>query len=452
MNQLNWLIRLGCCLLLSCFFGWSAEVSAQGIIAAPAKSSTTDLSPAQVFDLADTARLSGDLELAEEAYRALATNPNIAIRNEARFRLALMMAETQQRYREAAVLLRTILDEQPDIARVRLELARIQALLGNFSEARRELRAAEAVGIPPEVERLVRFFTSTLANQKRAGFNIDVAFAPDSNINRATRSDTLETIVGDFDLSEDARARSGLGLSLQTRGFVRATLNSGTNWLAQIGASGRFFQESAFNDHSLVTQTGPQFTSGSDRISVLAILSQRWFGGKHYASSYGLMGEYRHPLSKQTELRVDGSGTRIDDQLNDIRSVNRYSLGVGVDTALDPRTGGGGRILATREVAEDPAYSAASIGSEAYIFRELASTTAVLRAGFSHRENDERLFLYPKRRIDERLELSMAGTFRSLRVGSFAPLARIRFERNWSTVDIYDYKKFSAELGITAAF
>ena len=134
--------------------------------------------------------MSGDLDLAEQAYRALATNPDVGIRNEARFRLALMIAERQQRHREAAVLPRMILDEQPNVARVRLELARIQALLGNFAEARRELRAAEAAGLPPEVERLVRFFASSLYSGKAAGVNLDVALSPDSNINRTTRSET----------------------------------------------------------------------------------------------------------------------------------------------------------------------------------------------------------------------------------------------------------------------
>lgn len=67
-------------------------------------------------------------------------------------------------------------------------------------------------------------------------------------------------------------------------------------------------------------------------------------------------------------------------------------------------------------------------------------------------EIDPRLFLYPRRRVEDRYSAGLAGTFRALRVGAFAPLARIRFERNVSTVGIYDYNRIAGELGITAAF
>ncbi len=233
---------------------------------------------------------------------------------------------------------------------------------------------------------------------------------------------------------------------------MRAPVDQHVDWFGQIGANGRFFREGAFNDQSVVMQTGPQFVSGSNRISVLAMLSWRWFGGEHYASSYGLSGEYRHPLDSKTELRLEGSGTHINDKLNALRSVDRLSLAAGVDTAFTAGTGGGAHISATREIANDPAYSTASLGGDVYIFKEFASTTAVLRAAFSHREADARLFLYPERRTDDRIELSVAGTFRALRVGSFAPLARVRYEQNCSTVDIYDYRRLSAEIGITGAF
>src|SRR6185369_6860231 len=102
----------------------------------------------------------------------------------------------------AAVEMRRILDEQPGAARVRLELARIDAQLGNLSAARRELRAAQAAGLPPEVERAVRFYATALQASRPFGGSIELALAPDSNINRATRADTLGTVIGNFTLND----------------------------------------------------------------------------------------------------------------------------------------------------------------------------------------------------------------------------------------------------------
>ena len=67
-------------------------------------------------------------------------------------------------------------------------------------------------------------------------------------------------------------------------------------------------------------------------------------------------------------------------------------------------------------------------------------------------ESDARLFLYPERRKDDNLDLSLSGTFRALTLGSFAPLARVRYERNWSTVGIYDFDRFAVEFGVASAF
>src|SRR3546814_15887943 len=84
----------------------------------------------------------------------------------------MMLADDLERYSDAAIEFRRILDDKPDVARVRLELARMQAMLGNLTAARKELRAAEAAGLPPEVEQLVRFYSSALDARKPVGGSV----------------------------------------------------------------------------------------------------------------------------------------------------------------------------------------------------------------------------------------------------------------------------------------
>ena len=140
---------------------------------APARSAT--LSAPALFAFADRARDAGDFAAAETAYRALAENPDLELRTEARFRLALMLADRMGKPREAAVELRRILDEKPRAARVRLELARLQARMGELGAAEREFRAVEAATtLPPEVERLVRFYANALSARKPFGGSIEL--------------------------------------------------------------------------------------------------------------------------------------------------------------------------------------------------------------------------------------------------------------------------------------
>jgi hypothetical protein len=88
----------------------------------------------------------------------------------------------------------------------------------------------------------------------------------------------------------------------------------------------------------------------------------------------------------------------------------------------------------------------------AYAFREIGRTTAVISASYSRLEADDRLFLYRHRRADERVAISASTTWRALQWKGLAPLTRLRWERNRSSVEIYDYRRLAAEIGITAAF
>jgi outer membrane protein len=410
------------------------------------------LSAAELFAFADAARDRGDYAAAETAYRALIQDPDLELRTEARFRLARMYAGPMDRKREAAVLLRRILDDKPDAAPVRLELARVLAELGEYQSARRELRAAQAGGLPPEVEQLVRFYANALGATKLLGGSVDLAVAPSTNINRATSSDTLGTVIGDFVLDEDAQARSGVGLSLKGQGYARLPVSAKTDILLRANAAADIYRQSRFDDMSVSLQAGPQWRWGSDRLALSAATSWRWYGLDPYSVSYGLTGNWQHPLSGRNQLRIDATALKEDNRRNDLQDGERYTLAVGIDHALSSRAGGGVQLHGSRDAARDPGYSTASGGVGGYVYRELGRTTAVLNASYRRLEADARLFLYPERRKDDNVSLSLSGTFRSLTIGTLAPVARVRYERNWSSVEIYDFERLTGEVGIAAAF
>jgi thioredoxin-like negative regulator of GroEL len=169
-----------------------------------------------MFDLAAKAAQKGDSPTAGQVLRALCGHPNLELRTEARFRLAMVLAQQRSRLTEAAVLLRQILNEKPKAAGVRVELARIDAVLGHTAQAARELRAAQATGgLPPGVEQAIRFYAQAMDARRPVGGGFELGLAPDSNINHATRASTLDTVLGRFTLNPDAQASSGLGLVAQ---------------------------------------------------------------------------------------------------------------------------------------------------------------------------------------------------------------------------------------------
>ncbi len=415
-------------------------------------SPSVELTAEELFAFADARRDAGDFTAAETAYRALADNPNPDFRAEARFRLGLMLADRLDRYRDAAVEFRRILDEQPNSARVRLELARVQAMLGNLDAARRELRAVRASPLPPEVDQLVRFYANALAAQKPIGGSIEFALAPDSNINRATRSDTLGTIIGDFVLDKDAKERSGLGVASRAQLYGRVGIDAGTRLLVRASAAASLYRDARFNDTAASIEAGPEFAIGADRLSFAAGPSWRWYGNRPYSVSYGATADWLHPMGKRSQLRLQAGVTRIDNRLNDLQDGENYSLSAGMDRAFSARFGGGIQLQGARTSAGDPGYSDASAGVSGYLFRELGQTTAVVSVAYRRLEADARLFLYPERRSENFVSASISATFRALRLGTLAPYFRVRAERNTSTVEIYAYQRLASEFGLTAAF
>lgn len=410
------------------------------------------LSATQVFALGDDARARGDFETAETVYRALTQDRDIEIRTEARFRLGMMLGDDLHRYQDASLEFRRILDDKPEAARVRLELARMQAMLGNLGAARRELRAAEASGLPPAVEQLVRFYSRALNARKPAGGSIEVALAPDSNINRATRSDTLGTVIGDFALDEDAQAKSGVGLDLQGQGYFRLGIETDTDLLVRASGSATLYRETDFNDLTLGIQAGPQYRWGKDQVTFSVGPSWRWYGRDLYSMTVGGNANLQHPIGRRSQLRLDGGIAHVANKRNPLQTADNFTVSAGLDRAFSGRLGGGIQVHGFREAARDPGYSLTSGGASVYLFRETGRTTLVGTLGYGHLEADKRLFLYPRRRVEDRFSASIAATLRALSLGRFAPLVRLKWERNRSSVEIYDYRRVAAEFGVTSAF
>ena len=96
--------------------------------------------PGQMIKLAEEMIRRGKSHHAETILDLLTHDPDSNIRNEARFRQALML-EAGGRNEAAAVLLRRILDEKPDATAVRFKLATMLQKMGHEDLALRELRA-----------------------------------------------------------------------------------------------------------------------------------------------------------------------------------------------------------------------------------------------------------------------------------------------------------------------
>lgn len=430
-------------------------IAAAAMVAPPQPSLATSnaivLSPAEMFRLAEEAQQRGDIAAAEILYRALTADKSLQLRNEARFRLAMIYA-TQREYTQSVPLLRQILDEQPSAQRVRLELARILVLLGDVVDARRELKAARAVGLPPDVAQLVDRFSAALRSEKSFGGSVNLALTSDTNINRATRSDTLGTVIGDFVLDKDAKARSGEGVTFDGEVYRRVDLGTDASLLGSLSGSGYFYGDKQFDDVALVAKMGPELQLLRSRVIFSAVIGRRWFGGQLFTSSVGAAFDLTRPLSSVAQFRVSATADHIIDHENSLETGEEVSGTTTVEKALSARTGVGIALTGVRRALRDSGYSTTSGQATVFGYREFGKTTLAASLSLGRLLADKRLLLFPERRSEWFSRGILGATFGQFTVQGFAPTVRLTFERNRSTVGLYDYKRTALDFGLTRAF
>ena len=409
------------------------------------------MSAAELFDMATKSADAGDASNAEAIYDALARDPDIDIRCEARYRHGLLH-EQSKHYAAAAVLYRAILDERPDAGRVRLELAKVLVLMGNDAGARQALRQAQAGGLPRDVAQLVDQFQGALRAVKPIGGSLEVAFAPSSNINRATRSATLDTIIAPFDLSKDARAQSGVGAKIAGQTYLRLPVAAHLRWTLRASFQGLFYRQGEFDDIVAAVETGVEFYRGRSRFQPLIGRSYRWYGGNSYAVTDVGSLNWLRTIGRKSQIDANFGVGRADYKLNDLQDGTIYDAGFAFEHAFGPESGGRVGVFAQRQNARDPGYATTSGGGNLVYWRDVGRGTLFGSVSLSHLQADGRLFLFPKRRVEWLGRLGAGATLRQATVHGFAPVVRVSYERNISTIGLYDYGRFGFELGITRAF
>ncbi|MEO7691912.1 MAG: surface lipoprotein assembly modifier [Sphingomonas sp.] len=433
----------------------TVAIAAFGIFAsaspAAAQEARTGLSATDVFVAAEQAKASGHTAEALVLYDALSRDPDLEVRSEARFRKGMLLAEGKH-YIEAAVAFRALLDEKPGAARVRLELARVLAAMGDERGARRSLQQAQATGLPPEVALVVDQFANALRSTRKIGGSFEAALAPDSNVNRATSARTLDTIIAPLTLSDDARAKSGIGIKLAGQGYARIPLSSTLAALPRLSARGNFYRAGEFNDVSGSALIGLEWRGKRDRVTPSIGPTWRWYGGKPYANTQALTIDWLHAASRRTQITISSSASRSRYSLNTLQDGALFNLGMTIEHATSARGGIGVSASATRQTARDPGYATMSEGAAIFGWREMGKMTVFASAGLHRLDGDARLFLFPDRRREWLYQVSGSATLRQLTLWGFAPLVRVGWERNVSTVGIYDYRRLSADFGITRGF
>jgi hypothetical protein len=410
------------------------------------------VSKSQLLKIAKIAEQRGDHATAVAALRALSGDPDVSVRNEARFQLGLI-AFARGEETAAATWLRSVVDEQPAAQRARLELAKVLVALGDTAAAQRQLRALQASSLPPEVARLVDRYSLGIRATQRQGASIEIALAPDSNITRSTHSDTLGTVLGDFEIGKASQARSGLGLAVAGQAFRRFDTSSRNVGLSVRGrAAGNFYGQPRYNDVTVDVAAGPEIAIGRNRVSLEAGASQHFFGQKAFMRSARIAASWTRPWDRRTQSKVGGTAARIDNQLNDLQDGRSFSIELALERALSQTSGIAVSLAGERQALKDAGYSTTASRASVGGWRDFGRVTITGGLSIGRLEADERMSLFPHKRHDRYRRATIGAAFRHVSIHGFSPSIRFSFERNDSTIELYSYRRRRTEFAMVRSF
>jgi len=364
-----------------------------------------------------------------------------------------MIATAQKDSRQAIRIFRSILIDHPEATRVRLELARAFFLDKDYGNALRQFQFALAGNPPREVVANINQYMAVIRDAKSFSYNFGLALAPDTNLNTGSSAREVTLFGLPFDLSEEARHRSGVGLAIDAGAEWAPRLGKGKRLRLGLSGQRREYSGSGFDDMTGAAYAGPRLVSGKWDLSLLGTAYKRWYGGKPYNQAAGGRLEATYYFSPRFGLsgalaaqwvRYRGARER-DGRLISFNATAFRALTSSSAVTLKAGIG--------RQKARIAPYANWSGFVAAGYFRDLPKGYSIyVEPSFSLARYDEALLGFGKRRSDRSKSVLITILNRHLVLARFTPRISYTFTRQSSTIPLYRFQRSRLEIGLTTVF
>ena len=364
-----------------------------------------------------------------------------------------MMSYAARDYHHAEAVFRRILDRDPRLLRVRLELARTLFMQNKDEQADYHFRMAAGEHPSAQVTRNILRFREAIRARRAWRFNFEVGFAPDTNVNSATDKDTVDIYGLPFRLDPSGKARSGMGRLVSADASIR--LNRDGRFPIYIGAYGRSLRygDHRFDDAYAGVDAGPEFQLAEGHLRTTVTGLMRWYGKQPLVRNFGARADYEKVVAAGWTL----GGTLVV-RHNDYTRRDEVDgwdaeARLAANHALGATTLGFAYGSVQRNWAKDPGQS---------FWREQLGIGVVKEIGWGLRPQlslyvarefgDGELAPFGTRRRDWLMEGSFSIYKRDWNLRGFAPSLSVTWTRNRSSLTLYDEKRLRAEMRFAKAF
>lgn len=372
--------------------------------------------------------------------------------NQVQFLLGLLDLQDAD-YENAIDRFRRILVSEPTAVRVRLEMGRTFFMMGRYGDAERQFLFARAGKLPKEVLANVDRYLGAIRQRKTFSYSVAVAITPDSNLNAGPATDTISLYGLPFQLAPNAKANSGVGLTVDANSEWAPRIGKRTKWRVGTQLHRAQYRQTEFDDMSLAVYTGPLVTFKRWNANLLVTVSRRWYGDRGYATAVGASADATYFLTSHLGVGLNVNVSQISYDLNPLQSGLGKSVNVNFFYTPTAASFVRGAITVGRQDAHIPAYAFDTRQFGLSYVREFpGGLTVGLAPTYTVINYAAPLVAFTAARRNRQYAIQLSLLDRRIHFHGITPRIAYTLIENKSNIELFGFSRSRLEIGFTNSF
>jgi len=238
-----------------------------------------------------------------------------------RWYLIAQIAQRTGDYDTAIKIYKQLLDEKPDLVKIRYELALCYMAKEQWYRADYHLRLAMAGNdIPDSVKQQMMYYRYIARQNKRWNVWFNFGAAPDNNVNQGSGGTECVWFDGRLYCRELPKPEKAIGYNFILGGNYEFVLSSNWRWKNEGNIYTNVYNKSQFDDLYLSVASGPRYIWERGDVWLAGIANRRWYGWERYSWSAGAKldthYDWTRKLSTGLSLRATNNRYDVADYIN----------------------------------------------------------------------------------------------------------------------------------------
>ena len=231
---------------------------------------------------------AGDFDHATQILTQMPQTNSLPVEIE-RWYLLAQMEQRKGNFDEAIKIYRKILDDQPDLVKVRYELALCYMAKKQWYRADYNLRRAMAgKDIPDAIKQRMMYYRYIARKNKNWNVWFNFGAAPDNNVNQAAGG--VECIYWNgmfYGCSSNPEPEKAVGYNFVFGGNYELKLSDAWRWKNDANIYMNVYDKHKYDDLYLSASSGPRYVWENGDVWLAGIVNRRWYGWDRYNWGYG---------------------------------------------------------------------------------------------------------------------------------------------------------------------